>query len=146
MTGTNEAANGQTEITPPEATPETTRKTTTRRQTKSAEKAGLVKAAPEQGQIFLLDDNTRISPTDYLPNHRPIALSDFEVVGTLNSAGIRPIMANTMEVFSTDLLPGHRPVAMSTLHISEISFMPGRPIADNDDVDPPPSVLMGYLD
>ncbi len=146
MTGTNEAPNGQTEATSPEATAESTRKTTTRRPAKSAEKAGLVKAPAAEAQIFLLEDNTRISPTDYLPNHRPIALSDFEVVGTLNMAGTRPIMADTMQVFSTDLLPGHRPVAMSTLHISETSFMPGRPIADNDDVDPPVPVLMGYLD
>ncbi|MBE7382596.1 MAG: hypothetical protein F6J95_014430 [Leptolyngbya sp. SIO1E4] len=145
MTSENEGANGQAEAKSTSTTKGTTRKTTTsRRQTKGS----LVKAQePGNGEVFVLDDNTRIAPTDSLPNHRPIALSDFTVVGSLNMAGDRPIMADTVEVFTTDLLPGHRPVAVSTLPISELDFLPGnRPIAPNDVVDPPPSILMGYLD
>jgi hypothetical protein len=93
----------------------------------------------------VLSDNTRVFETDTLPNHRPIELSSFEVVGTLG--GGRPIAANTFDVATTDILPGHRPVAVSTLHVSDLHVLPGdRPIAPNDVVDPAPSVLMGYLD
>ena len=148
MTSTNEAANGKAEAAKPaeEAAPVTTtaRKTTTRRQTS---KSGLVKSKSAKPEVFVLDDHTRLAPTEYLPNHRPIALSDVEVVGSLNSAGSRPIMADAFEVFSTDLLPGHRPVMVSTLPVSDLDLLPGhRPIARNDVVDPPVSVLMGYLD
>ena len=118
---------------------------TSRRQTKS----GLVKAeSKDAGEVvFVLNDTTRITPTEYLPNHRPIALSEFEVVGSLDMAGERPIMSTGFEVATTDLLPGHRPVAVSTLPISDLQFLPGnRPIAPNDVVDPTPAVLMGYLD
>ncbi|MEM6836940.1 MAG: hypothetical protein AAF609_08795 [Cyanobacteria bacterium P01_C01_bin.120] len=122
-----------------------TTKSSSRRQTKS----NLVKAeAKDAGEVvFVLDDSTRIAPTEYLPNHRPIALSEFDVVGSLDMAGERPIMANGFEVATTDLLPGHRPVAVSNLPISDLQFLPGnRPIAPNDVVDPNPSTLMGYLD
>lgn len=143
MTSTNETANGQPEPKADEPTPAATRKPAARRQSK----ANLVKAEADKRHVFVLADHTRLVETDSLPNHRPIALSDLEVVGNLNSSGTRPIMASTMEVFSTDLLPGHRPVMTSTLHISEIGFLMGnRPIASNDQVDPPVSELMGYLD
>lgn len=146
MTSANEAANGQAEAksTGTSNGKQTTRKTTTRRQSKSS----IVKAEDKGGtEVFVLDDSTRIVPTDSLPNHRPIALSEFTVVGSLNSAGERPIMADTIEISDLDLLPGHRPVAVSTLPISDIGFLPGnRPIAPNDVVDPPASILMGYLD
>jgi hypothetical protein len=118
---------------------------TSRRQTKNT----LVKAdEKDTGEVvFVLDDMTRITPTEYLPNHRPIALSNFEVVGSLDMAGDRPIMSTEFEVATTDLLPGHRPVAVSTLPVSDLQFLPGnRPIAPNDVVDPTPAVLMGYLD
>jgi hypothetical protein len=144
MTSTNEAANGQAEKKAEETPATSSRKTTTRRQ---ANKGGLVKSKVDKGDIFVLDDHTRLAPTEYLPNHRPIALSDMEIVGSLNSSGSRPIMADTFEVFTTDLLPGHRPVMVSQLPLSELNFLPGnRPIAPNDLVDPPASVLMGYLD
>jgi len=148
MTSPNETANGQTEAKSTDTAKNTkeTAKTTTRRQ---SAKSDLVKAQEaDRGEVvFVLNDNTRIAPTEYLPNHRPIALSEFNVVGSLNMAGDRPIMADTMEIFATDLLPGHRPVAVSTLAISELNFLPGnRPIAPNDVVDPPAAVLMGYLD
>ncbi|MEM9816935.1 MAG: hypothetical protein AAF827_11110 [Cyanobacteria bacterium P01_D01_bin.6] len=123
----------------------TTKATASRRQTKSS----LVKSeAKDAGEVvFVLDDTTRITPTEYLPNHRPIALSEFEVVGSLDMAGERPIMSTGFEVATTDLLPGHRPVAVSTLPVSDLQFLPGnRPIAPNDVVDPTPAVLMGYLD
>lgn len=146
MSTENEATNGQIEEKPVEST--TTRRTP-RRPAKASteEKGGIVKASAEQGEIFILDDMTRIVATDTLPNHRPIALSDFQIVGSLNMAGSRPIMADAIQVFTTDLLPGHRPVAVSTLPISDLNFLPGnRPIAPNDVVDPPAPVLMGYLD
>ena len=148
MTSTNEAAKGQAETAQSEAAAPatTTRKTTARRQS-TANKGGLVKSKAGKPEVFVLDDQTRLTPTEYLPNHRPIALSEVEVVGSLNSSGSRPIMADTFEIFATDLLPGHRPVMVSTLHLSDLNFLPGnRPIAPNDVVDPPASVLMGYLD
>lgn len=127
------------------STAKSTARSTSRRQTKSS----LIKAdAKDAGEVvFVLDDSTRIAPTEYLPNHRPIALSEFDVVGSLDMAGERPIMATGFEVATTDLLPGHRPVAVSTLPISDLQFLPGnRPIARNDVIDPNPATLMGYLD
>jgi hypothetical protein len=118
------------------------RSSRSKRQTKSD--GGLVKASNQDGFI-VLSDNTRVVETDTLPNHRPIELSSFEIVGTL--PGDRPIAANTFEVATTDLLPGHRPVAVSHLPVSDLHVLPGdRPIAPNDVVDPPAPVLMGYLD
>ncbi|NER81593.1 MAG: hypothetical protein F6K42_18915 [Leptolyngbya sp. SIO1D8] len=146
MTSTNEEANGQTET----KSNGTSKATTTRKAAanRRQSKGSLVKAEDKgSSEMFVLDDNTRIVPTDDLPNHRPIALSEFSVVGSLDMAGNRPIMADTVEVFATDLLPGHRPVAVSTLPISDLDFLPGnRPIAPNDVVDPPAPLLMGYLD
>lgn len=144
MSSTTEATTGQLESQGSETPSETARKpATTRRQPK----ATLVKAETETPQVFVLADHTRLVQTDTLPNHRPIALSELEVVGSLNASGTRPIMANTLEIFSTDLLPGHRPVMVSTLPISDVGFLLGnRPIAPNDVVDPPAPVLMGYLD
>lgn len=140
MTTSNDASNGNAE------TPE--KETTSRRggRTKrTAESGGLVKA--DNGTVFVLADNTRVVATDSLPNHRPIALSTFEIVGTLDRAGVRPIAANTFAISTTDLLPGHRPVAVSDLQIADLHVLPGdRPIAPNDIIDPLPAVLMGYLD
>ncbi|MEB3290297.1 MAG: hypothetical protein VKI82_10300 [Leptolyngbya sp.] len=129
------------------ATPE--KETSPRRSSRgkrNTAEGGLVKAGSSE-VVFVLDDDTRLVETDTLPNHRPIALSTFEVVGTLDRAGVRPIAANTFAVANTDLLPGHRPVAISTLPIADLHTLPGdRPIAPNDVIDPHPSILMGYLD
>jgi hypothetical protein len=115
----------------------------------AAPSGGLVKANAKQehdGDVIVLRDNTRLVETDSLPNHRPIALDTFEIVGTLDRSGHRPIGANTFEISTVDTLPGHRPVEASHMHIADIHTLPGdRPIAPND-VDPLPSVLMGYLD
>jgi hypothetical protein len=143
MTTTNDSSNGSAE------TPEKEPARATRGRTKRAAAAGggIVKAGPENGDVLVLADNTRVVETDTLPNHRPIALGTFEIVGTLDRAGVRPIGANTFEISTTDTLPGHRPVGVSTLHIADIHTLPGdRPIAPNDEVDPHPSILMGYLD
>ena len=147
MTSQNGTTNEQ------EATPKassSTKSTTTKSpSSRRPAKSTLVKAdEKDTGEVvFVLDDMTRITPTEYLPNHRPIALSEFHVVGSLDMAGDRPIMSTEFEVATTDLLPGHRPVAVSTLPVSDLQFLPGnRPIAPNDIVDPTPAVLMGYLD
>jgi hypothetical protein len=143
MTTPNETSNGNAETPEKETTARRTSRTTRKRTTPTG---GLVKA-DSNGAVIVLDDNTRLVETDTLPNHRPIALSTFEIVGTLDRAGDRPIAANTFEVATTDLLPGHRPVAVSDLPISDLHVLPGdRPIAPNDVIDPPASVLMGYLD
>ncbi len=111
----------------------------------TAEKGGLVKA-PQKSEIMELSDHTRVYESDSLPNHRPIALSNIDVVDSLSSAGIRPVMAGAFEIANTDSLPGHRPVAVSTLDISDLDTLPGhRPIASND-IDEDPGTLMGYLD
>ncbi|MGB3296177.1 MAG: hypothetical protein WBB01_24595 [Phormidesmis sp.] len=110
----------------------------------SAGKGGLVKAS--KNEIMELSDHTRVVESDSLPNHRPIALSNIDVVDSLSSAGRRPIMSNSFEIANTDSLPGHRPVAVSTLVVSDIDSLPGhRPIASND-IDEDPATLMGYLD
>lgn len=140
MTTTNDS--GSTD-TPEKEPARSTRGTRTKRATSTG---GIVKASPKNGDVMVLTDNTRVVETDTLPNHRPIALGTFEIVGTLDRAGTRPIGANTFEISTTDTLPGHRPVGVSTLHIADIHTLPGdRPIADNE-IDPPTSVLMGYLD
>ena len=73
-------------------------------------------------------------------------MSDVEVVHSLSSAGVRPVMSDNFEIASTDHLPGHRPVAVSTLVVSDLDTLPGhRPIASND-IDEDSSALMGYLD
>ncbi len=145
MTTPNETSNGNAETPEKETTARRTGRTTRPKRTDAA--AGELVKAEGSGVVFVLDDNTRLVETDTLPNHRPIALSTFEIVGTLDRAGVRPIAANPFEVSTTDLLPGHRPVAVSDLHISDLHVLPGdRPIAPNDVIDPLPSVLMGYLD
>ncbi|PZV07907.1 MAG: hypothetical protein DCF32_06205 [Leptolyngbya sp.] len=142
MTTTNDSINGSADT--PEKEPA---RTTRGNRKRAAAGGGIVKASPENGDVMVLADNTRVVETDTLPNHRPIALGTFEIVGTLDRAGVRPIGANTFEISTIDTLPGHRPVAVSTLHIADIHTLPGdRPIAPNDDVDPHPSILMGYLD
>ncbi len=107
-------------------------------------KGGLVKAS--KNEIIELADHTRVIESDSLPNHRPIALSNIDVVDSLSSAGMRPIMSGSFEISKTDTLPGHRPIAVSTLVISDLDVLPGhRPIANND-IDEEPHILMGYLD
>lgn len=139
MTTPNDASNAET----PEKETSPRRPSRAKR---SASEGGLVKAGGS-GAVFVLDDETRLVETDTLPNHRPIALSSFEIVGTLDQAGQRPIGANTFMISTLDTLPGHRPVGVSTLMISDLHTLPGdRPIAPNDVIDPHPSILMGYLD
>ena len=132
MSSTDATANGQaaeTEGTPNEAV-----------------KGGLVKSEASEGTVMVLEDKTRLVQSNTLPNNRPIAVSDFEVVSTLTFSGMRPVMADTFKFVNLDTLPGGRPVAVSTLEISDIGFLPGnRPIASND-IDEAPSILMGYLD
>lgn len=139
-------ANGNSDATQDKA-PATPARTSRAKRTPAKAEAGLVKAETSS-EVIVLADDTRLVPTDSLPNHRPVALSDIEVVGTLSSGGSgRPIVANTLQIASTDILPGHRPIAVSTLPIADGALLPGnRPIAPNDVVDPPAPVLMGYLD
>ena len=81
-----------------------------------------------------------------MPNKRQNALSEEEVVDSLSSAGVRPVMANSFEISTTDALPGHRPVAVNKIDFSDTGSLPGhRPIASND-IDENPATLMGYLD
>lgn len=143
MTTTNDSSNGNADT--PEKEPTTSRSTRGTRKRGTAS-GGIVKASPETGDVIVLTDNTRVAETDSLPNHRPISLGGFEIVGTIDRAGVRPIGANTFEISTTDTLPGHRPIEVSTMHISDLHTLPGdRPIAPNE-IDPAPSVLMGYLD
>lgn len=141
MTTPNDTSTDNAET--PEKEPSPRRSSRAKRNTSEG---GLVKAGGS-GVMFVLDDETRLVETDTLPNHRPIALSSFEIVGTLDQAGHRPIGANTFLISALDTLPGHRPVGVSSLPIADLHTLPGdRPIAPNDVIDPHPSVLMGYLD
>lgn len=144
MTTTNGTSNGHSES--PEQAEEKAPAPAGRSKRQSA-KGGLVKASSEETAVIVLDNNVRLIPTDYLPNKRPITASDLAVVATLDAAGQRPIMANTFEIATTDVLPGHRPIEVSHFENANIHVLPGnRPIAPNDVIDPPPFVLMGYLD
>jgi hypothetical protein len=143
MTPSTDSSNSNADTPEKETTSpgRTSRASRSKRQTKAG---GLVKAEARDASIIVLADNTRLVETDTLPNHRPIALSSFEVVDWV---GDRPIGANTFEISSIDTLPGHRPIGVSTLQVADLHVLPGdRPIAPNDVVDPPTSMLMGYLD
>ena len=145
MTTPNDVDNGTPSISEPETGGRRPGRTARSKSSASAG-GGLVKAEGH-GAVIVLEDSTRLVESDTLPNHRPIALSTFQVVGSLDRAGERPIAANTFEVANTDMLPGHRPIAVSTLPVSDLHGLPGdRPIAPNDVIDPPASILMGYLD
>lgn len=110
----------------------------------AASKGGLVKAP--QHEVMELSDHSRVFESDSLPNHRPIELSNVEVVDSLSSAGIRPVMSGAFEISTTNSLPGHRPVAVDTIDFSDTDSLPGhRPIASNA-IDEDPGTLMGYLD
>lgn len=145
MTTSNSSSNGNTDTPAKETTQSSSRSSRSSRSKRQTKSEGGIVKANNQEALIVLSDNTRVVETDTLPNHRPIELSSFEIVGTL--PGDRPIAANTFEVATSDLLPGHRPVAVSNLPIADLHVLPGdRPIAPNDVVDPPPAVLMGYLD
>ncbi|GAP98798.1 hypothetical protein NIES2104_53540 [Leptolyngbya sp. NIES-2104] len=75
--------------------------------------------------------------------NRPVMSDDFEVAGTIQSAGIRPIEASHMEVYGTimngrpvsssnlkvaEMLPGNRPIFYSDFHSVEGSETFGRPV------------------
>jgi hypothetical protein len=142
MTTSNDNAETSPKETTQSSSSRSSRSSRSKRQTKSD--SGIVKADNNQ-DLIVLSDNTRVVETNTLPNHRPIEISSFEIVGTL--PGDRPIAANTFEVATTEILPGHRPVAVSNLPVADLHVLPGdRPIAPNDVVDPPAPVLMGYLD
>ncbi|MBD1842209.1 hypothetical protein H6F89_02045 [Cyanobacteria bacterium FACHB-63] len=75
--------------------------------------------------------------------NRPIMSDDFEVAGTIQSAGIRPIEASHMAIYGTimngrpvmssslkvaEMLPGNRPIFYSDFHAVEGSETFGRPV------------------
>ncbi len=143
-TSKDAAASASTASTRKKVTASASKESSSASKEGSAEKGGLIKAA--KNEIMELSDHTRVFVSDSLPNHRPITLSNIDVVDSLTSAGIRPVMASSFEISTTDTLPGHRPVGVSTLVISDLDTLPGhRPIASND-IDEDPGTLMGYLD
>lgn len=78
-------------------------------------------------------------------NGRPIEANGVRVLDML--PGDRPILDSGFKVVEGAILPGNRPIMASRHELLEASMLPGnRPIASNDDVDPEPAVLMGYLD
>jgi hypothetical protein len=78
-------------------------------------------------------------------NGRPIEASPVKVLNML--PGDRPILDSGFKTVEGAILPGNRPIMASSLSLLEASMLPGnRPIASNNDVDPEPAVLMGYLD
>jgi len=144
MTTSNTSSNDNADTPDKEETTSGRGSRSSGRAKRQPKEAGLVKAEIDHSSIIVLSDNTRLVETDSLPNHRPIALSNFEVVDWV---GGRPIAANTFQISTIDTLPGHRPIAVSDLPVADLHVLPGdRPIAPNDLVDPPASVLMGYLD
>jgi hypothetical protein len=80
-------------------------------------------ATPAEGAIQL-HEQTSLSIWN-----RPVMPSDIEVVGTIQSAGIRPIEASHLAVFGT-ILNG-RPILSSSLRVAEM-LPGGRPIFFSD--------------
>jgi hypothetical protein len=77
-------------------------------------------------------------------NGRPIAASSFTVYDML--PGDRPIFNSEVKMVE-GLMLMNRPVMASSPDLLQGSLLPGgRPIASNQNVDPNPEALMGYLD
>ncbi len=78
-------------------------------------------------------------------NGRPIEASHLKVQGML--PGNRPVFDSPFRMVDGALLPGNRPIMASDPSLLAASLLPGnRPIASNENVDPVPAILMGYLD
>ncbi len=88
----------------------------------------------------------RLTPSDTLPNHRPIAASNLVVRNVMRVAGSdRPITSSGFKVSSMIHDGGNRPVMASMLQVSEVyRVMGNRPVASNDIDDA--ATLMGFLD
>ncbi len=114
------------------------------------------------GNRPVMPSEIEVAETISVAGVRPIAVSHLELAGSyLNGRpieathvrvldmlpGDRPIFDSGFKVVEGAILPGHRPIMASRHELLEASMLPGnRPIASNDDVDPEPAVLMGYLD
>lgn len=76
-------------------------------------------------------------------SNRPVMSDDFEVAGTIQSAGVRPIEASHLAIYGTilngrpimssslkvaEMLPGNRPIFYSDFHSVEGSETFGRPV------------------
>lgn len=109
----------------------------------------------------LMSSEFEIAETICCAGIRPIAASHLDLAGSFMNG--RPIAASSMTVY--EMLPGDRPVCNSEVKMVEGlmlmnrpvmasspelmqgSLLPGgRPIASNQNVDPEPEALMGYLD
>ncbi|NDJ16934.1 hypothetical protein [Myxacorys almedinensis] len=98
-------------------------------------KEEVINATPEKGDektdrngvIQLRDRNDRNTLAAIVTS--PIMPSDLEVVGTIQSAGIRPIGASHLDVVGT--LGTNRPITSSHLRIAEM--MGSRPIFFDDE-------------
>ena len=75
--------------------------------------------------------------------NRPVMSDDFEIAGTIQSAGVRPIEASHMAIYGTilngrpitssnlkvaEMMPGNRPIFYSDFHSVEGSEAMGRPV------------------
>ncbi|PZV14928.1 MAG: hypothetical protein DCF22_08020 [Leptolyngbya sp.] len=77
-------------------------------------------------------------------NGRPIATSNLTVYGMLTRD--RPVFNSDVKMVEGFMLM-NRPVMASSPDLMQGSLLPGgRPIASNQNVDPEPETLMGYLD
>jgi hypothetical protein len=109
----------------------------------------------------LMSSEFEIAETISSAGIRPIAASHLDLAGSFMNG--RPIATSSLTVY--DMLPGDRPVFNSEIKMVEglmlmnrpvmasspdlmqgSSLPGGRPIASNQNVDPEPETLMGYLD
>lgn len=109
----------------------------------------------------LMSSEFEIAETISSAGIRPIAASHLDLAGSFMNG--RPIASSNLTVY--EMLPGdrpvfnsdvkmveglmlmNRPVMASSPDLMQGSLLPGgRPIASNQDVDPEPEALMGYLD
>ena len=109
----------------------------------------------------LMSSEFEIAETISAAGIRPIGASHLDLAGSFMNG--RPIASSSMTVY--EMLPGDRPVFNSEIKMVEglmlmnrpvmasspdlmqgSSLPGGRPIASNQNVDPEPETLMGYLD
>ncbi|MBW4441739.1 MAG: hypothetical protein KME10_10980 [Plectolyngbya sp. WJT66-NPBG17] len=101
-------------------------------------------ATPAEGKGSALEI---LSLPSLSAGNRPVMSDDFEVAGTIQAAGIRPIEASHLAVYGTilngrpimssslrvaEMLPGNRPIFYSDFHSVEGSETLGRPVMVSD--------------
>lgn len=137
----NEQTDPISEAAPESATPEVSTESTPEESPMSNAEVIEATATPAEGNgsaIEILSDLPSLSA-----GNRPVMSDDFEMAGTIQSSGIRPIEASHLAIYGTilngrpimssslkvaEMLPGNRPIFYSDFHSVEGSETFGRPV------------------